>query len=172
MADETKTAPAPKIDAVICHADYPHFGDYYSKAHARNREFGPLLGCKSVASRNLPGDRSLLSGDPGQVTIVHPTNHRKAGQARYDWHDRGDGVMYGVLLPDEDVAKSEELKTVDALKAGKANLEKKIADLKAIDPAKRSADQAAELAKAEAWHERLHGGEPKTEPEEAATAHE
>ena len=63
-------------------------------------EFGPLLGVERVYSRDQ-GSFKFLSGDPAD-TLYFPKGHHRSGESRYDWKDRGDGVMYGYLVPDDD----------------------------------------------------------------------
>lgn len=153
--------PKARFDAVICDQQYPAGAS--DKLIARNQEFGPLLGAARVVSRHVPGNRSLVTAPPaGDVGSYHPgefhpKEHPQAGQPRYDWMDRGDGVLYGVLLDAPDAAAPEDTaKTLAAMAAKrKEALEAQIAGLKAVEP--RSAVQDAELARLNAWHARLHG---------------
>lgn len=45
------------------------------------------------------GTEHFISGRPGD-TLNFPSHDPQSGLPRYDWSDRGDGVLYGYLKPD------------------------------------------------------------------------
>lgn len=67
------------------------------------REFGPVLGgARRVYSRfSGAGQTEVFLTAEGVAHRYHPDNHPLAGCDRYAWKDRGDGILYGTLLPEE-----------------------------------------------------------------------
>jgi hypothetical protein len=90
-------AAAEKIDAVLIPRHYPRgAGDRHEALRA---EFGPVLGVERVHTRHCGTSESLVTAaaeDHRYFGITHPL----AGQDRYTWQDRGDGVRYGTLRPE------------------------------------------------------------------------
>jgi hypothetical protein len=125
---------------------------------ARTKEFGPLLGTKRVHCRAVPGGKHLLTADAMDGDVQHtthfPKHHGLEGQPKYDWQDRGDGVMFGVLVDASDPEVIARAASDAKVAARKAELESQIAAMKALPESDRSAD----LAKLEAWYTRLYGG--------------
>jgi hypothetical protein len=56
-------------------------------------EFSPVLGVRSVFVRHQ-GSEHFISGRPGDTLSLH-SQEACSGEPRYDWKDRGDGVLYG-----------------------------------------------------------------------------
>lgn len=106
MADEPKT-----VDAVLLPLNYGKGGTAEQRIRALAREFKPILGDRKWDARDVVGGKMLAPWvDPrdhtesfSHHTLLFPTGHSLAGQSRYEWTDRGDGVKYGTLVPDPDV---------------------------------------------------------------------
>lgn len=64
-------------------------------------EFMPILQSKSVyfVMDSGYGDMIFATENPGEC-LNYGTTHAQARQPRYDWTDRGDGVLYGHLKED------------------------------------------------------------------------
>jgi hypothetical protein len=104
----TPTLPLPrrKPDAVRCHRHYPPGKVEDARHAALKAEFAPLLGSKLVYTRHYGAHESFIAptADDAQgrgLTVLFPTGHPRQGQDRYEWLDRGDGVLYGYLVPDD-----------------------------------------------------------------------
>lgn len=149
--------PKAQFDAILCDQGYPRGA---ADVHiARNREFGPLLGCTRVDSRHVPGNRSLVTPHKTpDVTQYHPDGHPLAGQERYLWEDRGGGVMLGTLIEVDPVTTPEGIARIAAAKVEKrkAEMEDRIKTLSAVAEDARTDAQSAELARLEAFYERLY----------------
>ena len=111
MSDETPdAAPAAPIAAVLLSIEHAMRRGFTSE-HARlawyKTEFGPVLNSPRVHSRFVGGgSEAMLTGDGSSMAGAaghryHPDNHPQAGQERYTWTDRGDGILYGTLIPEE-----------------------------------------------------------------------
>jgi hypothetical protein len=61
-------------------------------------EFSRVLGVTRVFVRHQ-GSEHFISWSPDD-TLHYPSRHARSGSPRYDWSDRGDGVLYGYLKPD------------------------------------------------------------------------
>lgn len=99
MSEVTKQA-----DAILLEGTSPGSRiEKYNRGLTLNATFGPVLGCKVVNATNVLGGKSLLTpfGETPQMKFAtdHPV---KPGQDRYEWSDRGDGILYGTLIKDED----------------------------------------------------------------------
>lgn len=144
-------ASNPKVDAILCPSSYPGHLPFEQQRIARNVEFGRVLGVARVHSQSTPGGLDLVTREPGG-SRYHPTGHTAEGQAKYDWEDRAsppDGVKYGYLA---DATKASPASAPgDSIEAGiaarKASIAAKIAQLEAIAPGARTADQSAELSR-------------------------
>jgi hypothetical protein len=90
-------ADKPPIDAVLCPQTYPPGAHGVARALALKAEFGPVLGANRVHARHVGGTETLITREASGVHRYHAHHHPKAGEERYTWTDRGDGVCYGVL---------------------------------------------------------------------------
>jgi hypothetical protein len=98
------TAPTGKPDAVLCSANYPP-GQVGNLRHQKLREeFGPVLGVKMIYSRaaDVGHTHTFITGTPNDaqgrgIARFFSRSHPRAGEDRYAWTDRGDGVFYGTL---------------------------------------------------------------------------
>jgi hypothetical protein len=98
MADpQTDT---PQVDAVLCAQTYPPGVHGVARALALKAEFGPVLGATRVHARHVGGAETLVTREASGVYRYHAHHHPRAGEERYAWTDRGDGVLYGVLNPE------------------------------------------------------------------------
>jgi hypothetical protein len=96
-SDEKKTA-----DAVLVGRNYPAPKPGQDRLLRLIAEFRPILGSKRVYLRHVGQiQKDLLTAEPDSPTCYFPSAHPYAGRDRYDWTDRGDGVMYGALIPDD-----------------------------------------------------------------------
>jgi hypothetical protein len=89
--------PVTTPDAVRTPLAYAGAGDSHARLTKLQAEFSRVLNTPRVFVRHQ-GTGHFLSGDPGD-TMNHPAAGARAGQPRYDWWDRGDGVLYGRLRP-------------------------------------------------------------------------
>ena len=99
-------APAAPVTAVLLPLAFA-LKRGFSSEHARltwyKTEFGPALKSARVHARFVGGGfEVLLSGDGSSAAgsaghRYHPSDHPQAGQERYTWTDRGDGILYGTL---------------------------------------------------------------------------
>ncbi|WZO98177.1 hypothetical protein EP7_005233 [Isosphaeraceae bacterium EP7] len=87
-----------RVAAVMVPVGYPGQGSSRERLSRLDREFAPLLGVRAMFIRQQ-GTGHFLSPQGGD-TLLHPTHSPLAGQPRYDWLDRGDGVLYGTIKPD------------------------------------------------------------------------
>ena len=111
MAKDKLPEPVPidatslgKIDAALIPADYPPGvpqGPLRQKA--LRDELRPLLGENAgVGWPLLNGSRmNFVKPDPRE-TFLFPVGHIRAGEPRYTWVDRGDGVQYGTKVEGAD----------------------------------------------------------------------
>lgn len=90
MADEAKN-----VDAILCPQAMPKGHDETSRLLWIKNEFTPVLGSKRAHARKVEG-MFLITKD-GLGDRYYAKNHPSAGEERYVWTDRGDGVMYGTL---------------------------------------------------------------------------
>lgn len=87
-----------KPDAIMVPFNYPPGIPQDRLPEAFRLEFGPVLQSKIVFSRPVPTHQvRLLTGTGDDHPLFHPDTHPLAKQHRHTWHDRGDGVKYGVL---------------------------------------------------------------------------
>ena len=86
-------------DAVRPPLSYAGDGGALAKLVKLNTEFSQVLQVSQVCVRNQ-GTEYFISHGPDE-TLYFPGDSARAGESRYDWEDRGDGVFYGRLKPDE-----------------------------------------------------------------------
>lgn len=94
-------------DAVLCPISYPPLKPGEDRHVKLKEEFGPVLGVPRVHARFADQTRTVTF-ITGSLTLANglgicryfPTSHPLSGQERYEWKDRGDGVMYGTLTPE------------------------------------------------------------------------
>lgn len=92
--------PERTIDAVLIPVGYAKGISVEDKYRAVDREFKPLLGGGRLWFRSV-GDATLVAPEESD-TLLFPGHHpTRAKQDRYTWHDRGDGVKLGTLVPDD-----------------------------------------------------------------------
>lgn len=82
-------------DAVRSPLKFAGAGDALSRLLRLQEEFAPVLGAPRVFVRHQ-GSEHFISGNPGD-TLYHLSQGPRAGEPRYEWSDRGDGVLYGYL---------------------------------------------------------------------------
>jgi hypothetical protein len=85
--------------AVRSPISYAGSGDSLARLSRLQSEFSKVLDASHVFVR-LQGSEHFITGSPTD-TLSFPSPHPRSGQARYEWHDRGDGVLYGCLINDE-----------------------------------------------------------------------
>ena len=118
------------VDAVITPVGYANRilpGDPSGKSTA---EFKPILGVTGrIVFRDVPGgslitehieEKDKAAKGIDHHTLLFPTDHPLAGQPRYEWKDRGDGVLYGTLVPEASPKSAEPAKPVEAAVAAPA----------------------------------------------------
>lgn len=93
----TATESSSRADAVRAPIGFAGPGDALARLGRLHAEFAPLLGAARVFVRHQ-GTTHFVSGSPDDTLLFPPTDPR-AGQSRYDWRDRGDGVCLGHLIP-------------------------------------------------------------------------
>ncbi len=77
-------------------------GGSLAKLMKLNAEFSRVLGVSRVFVRNQ-GTEYFISHGP-EETLNYSNDSPRYGESRYDWEDRGDGVRYGQLKPEENTA--------------------------------------------------------------------
>ena len=85
-------------DAVRSQLPFAGPGDSQARLARLRAEFSPVLGTPRVYVRHQ-GTEHFISGRPGD-TLNFPSRDSRSGVPRYEWSDRGDGVLYGYLKPD------------------------------------------------------------------------
>ena len=73
-------------------------GDSQTRLAKLRNEFSPTLKVPLVYVRHQ-GTEHFISGNPADTLNFHSHDPR-SGLPRYNWSDRGDGVLYGYLKPD------------------------------------------------------------------------
>lgn len=168
MADKPET-----LDAVLVPQNYPPGKHGRDRLAAITAEFGPRLGLKLVHCHPLP-DNSLLCGKAGNHRY-HAGDHPLAGQERYDWFDRGDGVQYGRFnaeAAEADAAKAEADRTkstADKIAAKAKESAARLTALKAVPEADRTPQETAELSSLTRWAD-VFGGQAAAAPAGAPSA--
>jgi hypothetical protein len=106
-APALEPAPPGKPDAILCPHHYPP-GLVGDPRHQKLREeFCRVLGVKLIYSRgaDIGHTQTFITGVPNDargrgIARFFATGHPLQGRDRYDWADRGDGVLYGTLTPE------------------------------------------------------------------------
>jgi hypothetical protein len=102
-----KAEAVGKVDAVLCPINYPKLRPGEDRHIKLKEEFGPVLGATIVHARTsdqtrtttlITGNLTLANGLG--VSRYFPTSHPLVGRERYEWKDRGDGILYGMLTPE------------------------------------------------------------------------
>ena len=70
-------------------------GDSYTRLLKLQNEFAPILNVSRVFVRHQ-GHEHFITGQLDD-TLNHPSHGSYSGGSRYQWEDRGDGVLYGYL---------------------------------------------------------------------------
>jgi hypothetical protein len=95
--------PNRKPDAILHPTGWrPPKGD----AHGH---FEAVLGVKPVWICGVPGfgPQARLASPICNDTVLFPKEHELAGQPRYEWQDRPDGLKYGYLVPEAAAAEAQ-----------------------------------------------------------------
>lgn len=87
------TPKAP--DAVRSPVAYSGVGSASARLVKLHVEFAPLLRQPRIFVR-LQGSEHFITGNPAD-TLLFSRDSDRPGTARYDWCDRGDGILFGVL---------------------------------------------------------------------------
>ena len=95
MSDLTHEQP----DAIRAPLNFAGPGDSYTRLSRLQDEFAGVLKVARVYVRHQ-GTEHFLTGNPAD-TLQFPGGSTRAGESRYEWRDRGDGVQYGYLKSDE-----------------------------------------------------------------------
>ena len=85
--------------AVRTPLSYAGEGGSLAKLMKLNAEFSRVLCVSRVFVRNQ-GTEYFISHGP-EETLNYSSDSRGSGESRYIWEDRGDGVCYGQLKPEE-----------------------------------------------------------------------
>lgn len=94
-----KTVPDSFPDAVRSPLRVAGSGDAASRLATLYAEFAGILRAQKVFVRHQ-GNEHFITSSPTD-TLNHPSNGPRAGEPRYEWRDRGDGVLYGFLKADD-----------------------------------------------------------------------
>lgn len=137
-----------KYDAVLVPAQYPAGKAGPARLIALKQEFAADLGAKNVFSQFVGGSMNLLSAAPTHQ--YHGDGHPNAGEDRYDWVDRGDGVSYGILTEASKTTPEErETAEAEATEAAKSKRQQELLTryeaLSAIPDAELGTGERAEL---------------------------
>ncbi len=84
-------------DAVRSPLPFAGVGDAHAKLARLQAVFAPELQVSRIFVRHQ-GAEHYISGNPGD-TMNFRSQDPRAGQPRYEWEDRGEGVLYGYLIP-------------------------------------------------------------------------
>jgi hypothetical protein len=87
-----------KPDAIRSPLGFAGPGDSFARLSKLQAEFAPILQVTRVYVRHQ-GSEHFVTGDPTD-TLLFPSQSSRSGESRYDWADRGDGVLYGHLQAD------------------------------------------------------------------------
>jgi hypothetical protein len=90
--------PGRKPDAIRSPLSFAGSGGSYARLTRLQAELAPLLGVPRISVR-LQGTEHFITQTPSD-TLYFPAQSARAGEPRYDWKDRGDGVHYGYLRAD------------------------------------------------------------------------
>jgi hypothetical protein len=82
-------------DAVRSPLPFAGAGDSRARLARLHATFAPVLKVPRVFVRHQ-GAEHFISGSP-QDTLNFPRQDPRSGAPRYDWEDRGDGVLLGYL---------------------------------------------------------------------------
>lgn len=139
-----------KWDAVLVPNQYPPDKSGPARLVALKLEFAAELGSQRVHAQHVDGGMDMLVARP--THRYQPDGHPDAGQDRFDWLDRGDGVFFGLLtdaakLTDADREKAHAEKTGDAKTRRQEELLARFDELSAIPTADLMPDQTSELAR-------------------------
>jgi hypothetical protein len=74
-------------------------GDSFVRLGRLQCEFSAVLGVARVFVRNQ-GTEHFITGRPDDI-LNWARHETRSGEPRYVWRDRGDGVLYGYLRPDD-----------------------------------------------------------------------
>jgi hypothetical protein len=92
-------AKLARPDAVRSPLHHAGEGDSFTRLSKLQSEFSAVLGVDHVHVRNQ-GTEHFITGGPND--LLNWARHEfRSGLPRYGWKDRGDGVLYGYLNPDE-----------------------------------------------------------------------
>ncbi len=86
-------------DAVLTPLSYAGSGDSATRLGKLQAEFSKILQAPRIFVRNQ-GTLHFVTARPTD-TLLFPKSEPRSGRPRYTWTDRGDGVSYGRLLPDD-----------------------------------------------------------------------
>jgi hypothetical protein len=86
-------------DAVRSPLTYAPLGTSFSRLTTLQAEFSQVLGVSHVFVRHQGAEHFITGHEADSLNF--PSVSSRAGQARHDWYDRGDGVLYGYLKTDD-----------------------------------------------------------------------
>ena len=90
--------PDPKPDAIRAPLGFAGPGDSFARLSKLQADLAPILGVPRLFVRHQ-GSEHFITGDPSD-TLLFPSQGPRSGEPRYEWNDRGDGVLYGELRDD------------------------------------------------------------------------
>jgi hypothetical protein len=82
-------------DAIRSPLGFAGPGDSLTRLTRLQAEFAPILGTARVYVRHQ-GPEHFITGGPAD-TLNFPADGPRCGEPRYDWEDRGDGILFGYL---------------------------------------------------------------------------
>lgn len=85
-------------DAVRVPRSFAGSGDSAARLSRLQAELAPILDAPRVFVRHQ-GTEHFVTGSPSD-TLMFPSTSPRAGEARYEWEDRGDGIVRGYLKDD------------------------------------------------------------------------
>jgi hypothetical protein len=90
--------PGCRPDAILSPLNVAGSGGSHARLAKLQDTFAPVLETDRIAVR-LQGMEHFITRSPSD-TLYFPSQSSRAGEPRYDWKDRGDGVHYGYLRTD------------------------------------------------------------------------
>lgn len=87
----------PKPDAIRSPLVFAGPGDSSTRLLRLQAEFAEILQTPRIYVRHQ-GSEHFITGNPAD-TLNFPSDGNRCNEPRYEWRDRGDGILYGNLRP-------------------------------------------------------------------------
>lgn len=91
-------ADTPKPDAIMVPRAYKNKGGPRESIPGLIEEFKPILGDHPWFTTH--GEYRIVHATRN-IHVNFPIGHERAGETRFRWEDRGDGVLFGYFVDEE-----------------------------------------------------------------------